>query len=99
MGYLIRHLGQHQWAIPSGEQAMHPQLLDTGTAGAPRVIFKCPHIKGGGEKAAAHLGNYVKYVSTREGVERVDPGKAATPLADDQNFYAVTRPRAFSACP
>nr|WP_325258280.1 MobP3 family relaxase [uncultured Oscillibacter sp.] len=50
----------------------------------PRVIFKCPHIKGGGEKAAAHLGNYVKYVSTREGVERVDPGKAALPATDKQ---------------
>ena len=50
----------------------------------PRVIFKCPHIKGGGEKAAAHLGNYVKYVSTREGVERVDPGKASFPATDKQ---------------
>ena len=50
----------------------------------PRVIFKCPHIKGGGEKAAAHLGNYVKYVSTREGVERVDPGKAAQPATNKQ---------------
>lgn len=50
----------------------------------PRVIFKCPHIKGGGEKAAAHLGNYVKYVSTRDGVERVDPGKAALPVTDKQ---------------
>ena len=50
----------------------------------PRVIFKCPHIKGGGEKAAAHLGNYVKYVSTRDGVERVDPGKAALPATEKQ---------------
>lgn len=50
----------------------------------PRVIFKCPHIKGGSEKAAAHLGNYVKYVSTREGVERIDPGKAALPATDKQ---------------
>ncbi len=50
----------------------------------PRVIFKCPHIKGGGEKASAHLGNYVKYVSTREGVERVDPGKSALPATDKQ---------------
>ena len=50
----------------------------------PRVIFKCPHIKGGGEKAAAHLGNYVKYAATREGVERVDPGKAALPATEKQ---------------
>ena len=32
----------------------------------------------------AHLGNYVKYVSTREGVERVDSGKAALPVTDKQ---------------
>ena len=50
----------------------------------PRVIFKCPHIKGGGEKAAAHLGNYVRYVSTREGVERINPGKAALPTTEKQ---------------
>ncbi len=50
----------------------------------PRVIFKCPHIRGGGEKAATHLGNYVKYVSTREGVERIDPGKALLPATDKQ---------------
>ncbi len=35
------------------------------------MIFKCPHIKGGSGKATAHLSNYVKYVSTREGVERI----------------------------
>ena len=51
----------------------------------PRVIFKCPHIKGGGNaKAAAHLGNYIRYVSTRDGVERVDPGKAAKPATKKQ---------------
>ena len=50
----------------------------------PRVIFKCPHIKGGGVKAAAHLGNYVKYAATREGVERVEPGKSALPATDKQ---------------
>lgn len=36
----------------------------------PRLIFKCPHIKGG-EHAAAHLSNYVKYAATRDGVERI----------------------------
>ena len=36
----------------------------------PRVIFKCPHIKGGG-RSAAHLSNYVKYAATREGVEQI----------------------------
>lgn len=50
----------------------------------PRVIFKCPHIKGGGGKAAAHLGNYVRYAATRDGVERVDPGKSMLPVTDKQ---------------
>ncbi len=50
----------------------------------PRVIFKCPHIKGAGVKAAAHLGNYVKYAATRSGVERIDSGKAALPATDKQ---------------
>ena len=50
----------------------------------PRVVFKCPHIKGGNGKAAAHLSNYVKYVSTREGVERVDPGKSMLPVTQKQ---------------
>ncbi|MBD5085688.1 MAG: hypothetical protein HDT33_11765 [Clostridiales bacterium] len=50
----------------------------------PRVIFKCPHIKGSGEKAAAHLSNYVGYISTRNGVERVDPGQAAKPATKKQ---------------
>ncbi len=34
----------------------------------PRIIFKCPYIKPGTKKAAAHLNNYVRYVATREGV-------------------------------
>ena len=50
----------------------------------PRVIFKCPHIKGGGEKAAAHLSNYVGYISTRDGVERVDPGQVGKPATRKQ---------------
>ncbi len=50
----------------------------------PRVIFKCPHIKGGGVKAAAHLKNYVGYISTREGVERVDPGQTSKPATKNQ---------------
>ena len=49
----------------------------------PRVIFKCPHIKGGA-KAAAHLSNYVSYISTRVGVERVDPGRASMPATKKQ---------------
>jgi len=37
----------------------------------PRIIFKCPHIKGGTKQAAKHLGHLVRYVATREGVELI----------------------------
>ncbi|MCI8870977.1 MAG: sel1 repeat family protein [Lawsonibacter sp.] len=47
-------------------------------------MFKCPHIKGGSEKATAHLGNYVRYAATRDGVEHVDPGKTGLPATEKQ---------------
>lgn len=45
----------------------------------PRLIFKCPYIKGGTSSATAHLENYVKYMATRNGVERIDPGRSCGP--------------------
>ena len=50
----------------------------------PRVIFKCPHVKGGTAKAAAHLGNAVSYIATREGVQCIDPGKMDLPATEKQ---------------
>jgi len=50
----------------------------------PRVIFKCPHVKGGTPKAAAHLGNAVNYYATRKGVQRIDPGKINLPATENQ---------------
>ena len=50
----------------------------------PRVIFKCPHIKGGMEKAASHLENMVGYIATREGVQKIDPGKLNLPATEKQ---------------
>ena len=50
----------------------------------PRIIFRCPYLKGGSEEAAAHLENYVGYVATREGVERIDPGRALLPATQKQ---------------
>ena len=38
-----------------------------------RIILKCPYLKGG-EKTAAHLSNLVKYIATRDGVEKMDSG-------------------------
>ena len=50
----------------------------------PRVIFKCPYIKGGAQRAAAHLSNYVRYMATREGAQRIAPGKAQLPATPKQ---------------
>jgi TPR repeat protein len=36
-----------------------------------RIILKCPYLKGG-EKTAAHLNNLVKYIATRDGVEKME---------------------------
>lgn len=36
-----------------------------------RIILKCPYLKGG-EKTAAHLNNLVKYIATRDGVEKTE---------------------------
>ena len=37
----------------------------------PRLILKCPYLKGGIAKASAHLSNLVNYISTRSGVEKL----------------------------
>ncbi len=37
----------------------------------PRMILKCPYLKGGTAKASAHLSNLVNYISTRSGVEKL----------------------------
>ena len=50
----------------------------------PRLIFKCPYIKGGTKSTAEHLGNYVKYMATRNGVERIDPGRSEWPATEKQ---------------
>lgn len=50
----------------------------------PRVIFKCPYIKGGAPGTAAHLGNYVRYMATREGAQRVAPDQSQLPATKKQ---------------
>ncbi|MBR0598445.1 MobP3 family relaxase [Sinanaerobacter chloroacetimidivorans] len=39
-----------------------------------RIILKCPYLKGGSKKTASHLGHLVKYIATREGVEKIKSG-------------------------
>ena len=50
----------------------------------PRIIFKCPYIKPGTGGAAAHRSRYVRYVATREGVEKLTPDKAGLPATKKQ---------------
>lgn len=37
----------------------------------PRIILKCPYLKGGTAKASAHIANLVSYMATRNGVEKL----------------------------
>lgn len=50
----------------------------------PRVIFKCPYLKGGSERAASHLHNYVRYMATREGAQRITPANKQLPATRKQ---------------
>lgn len=50
----------------------------------PRLIFKCPYIQGGSKKAAAHLSNYVRYMATREGAQRLPEQAAQLPATEKQ---------------
>lgn len=64
----------------------------------PRIIFKCPYIKPGTERAAAHLNNYVRYVATRDGVEKLTPDKAALPATKKQRAMVERLLRDFPMC-
>ena len=64
----------------------------------PRIIFKCPYLKPDQHRSAAHRGNYVRYVATREGVDRLDPGKAALPATERQKEMASQLLRDFPLC-
>lgn len=50
----------------------------------PRLIFKCPYIKGKSKRAPAHLKNMVNYIATRDGAERIDPGNKNLPATEKQ---------------
>ena len=50
----------------------------------PRLIFKCPYVRGGSQRAASHLSNYVRYVATREGAQKFSPNLAQLPPTEKQ---------------
>ena len=64
----------------------------------PRIIFKCPYLKPDQHRSAAHRENYVRYVATREGVDRLDPGKAALPATERQKEMVSQLLRDFPLC-
>lgn len=45
----------------------------------PRIVLKCPYLKGGAKKTAAHLSNLVTYMATRSGVEKLLKAKVNLP--------------------
>lgn len=49
----------------------------------PRIIFKCPYLKGG-TKSASHLNNYVRYMATREGAQHLSPDLTQCPATPSQ---------------
>ena len=49
----------------------------------PRLILKCPYLKGGSENTSAHLGNLVNYIATRDGVDKI--------RVEDKNLSSTTK--------
>ena len=61
----------------------------------PRVIFKCPYLKGGSERAASHLHNYVSYMATRKGTQRMTIGHEQLPATAKQQEMVAQLLREF----
>ncbi|CUP91098.1 hypothetical protein [Anaerotruncus colihominis] len=49
----------------------------------PRLIFNCPYIKGSAQNATRRE-NYVRYISTRGGIELIRPDNADSPVTSRQ---------------
>ncbi len=45
----------------------------------PRIVLKCPYLKGGAKNTATHLSNLVTYMATRSGVEKLPKEKNSLP--------------------
>ena len=53
----------------------------------PRIIMKCPFIRGGSQKAVSHLRHYINYVATRSGVEKIQIDKQDLPATKKQKEF------------
>ena len=49
-----------------------------------RIIVKNGYLKGGSGKTAAHLDHLVKYIATRDGVEKINNGREFWPATKKQ---------------
>ena len=58
----------------------------------PRLIVKIPYTKGRARKTSSHLKNYVRYMATREGAEKLP----SPDFQQKKNYmdYIAARPRA-----
>jgi len=45
----------------------------------PRIVLKCPYLKGNTKKAVSHRSNLVTYMATRSGVEKLPKTKTKAP--------------------
>lgn len=45
----------------------------------PRIVLKCPYLKGGTKNTAAHLSNLLTYMATRSGVEKLSKERSSLP--------------------
>ena len=61
----------------------------------PRLIFKCPYIRGGSQRTAAHLSNYIRYMATREGAQKFSPDQAKLPATEKQRELVAQLVRDF----
>ena len=50
----------------------------------PRLILKCPYLKGGTKRGSPHLLNLVKYMATRNGVEKLTAENKNLPTTKNQ---------------
>ncbi|MEG2368150.1 MAG: MobP3 family relaxase, partial [Oscillospiraceae bacterium] len=60
-----------------------------------RLIIKNGYLKGGSQKAAAHLDNLVKYIATRDGVEKISSGRELWHSTKNQQALIVQMLREF----
>lgn len=64
----------------------------------PRLILKCPYLKGGGGKVSTHLGNLVNYIATRDGVAKIDNKTKNLLVTEKQQKLIVQILKEFPEC-